>query len=287
MPTVSPPKRSRAVLIAILAVALVLVVACAVALFRSSHQVHRSIQFVQGIGEARMHLDALQRSMLEAETSQRGYLLTDVESLLTVCAEASHAVPGQIEALDRELSEDAAVRAVFGELRQVALAKLVNLRAVLDLAARGGRGEAASIVAAGSGRDLMDRFRTLATALDTQLADTESTIQAQLLRGARFRSRLLLVMLAANVVLVAAIVALSRQFARMRSVVRMVSRSPTIEHEGEWITFETYLDRRFGVKTSRGVTCADAEKLGWVRTPPGAPSSTRAHAACRRRSAGH
>lgn len=275
------PRRKRAALIAILAVALALVVTCAVALLRSARQLDRSIGQVQRVGEARVHLDALQRLVLEAETSQRGHLLTGLDDFLAAEADAAHQVPARIDALGQAVpADDAEAHALLDELRRAALAKVANLRAVLDLAARGGRGEAASIVAAGSGIASMARFRGLAETLDAHLAGGQSRMAANLLNDARFRSRLILLLLAANVALVAAVVALAWQYSRMRGVVRIVSHSRTIEHEGEWITYAAYLDRRFGVQTSRGITGADVEKLGWVRTPPGA----RPHPACRRRS---
>lgn len=42
--------------------------------------------------------------------------------------------------------------------------------------------------------------------------------------------------------------------------VTMCARSRTVEYEGEWITFELYLKRRFNLDTSHGISPAMAEK---------------------------
>lgn len=274
-----PPKRRRAVLIAILAVALALVVTCAVALLRSSHQLHQSIARVHELGKARAHLEALQRLVLQAESDQRGYLLTGGESHIAFTGDSSRRADEHLDAMEGSVQNDAQTRAAFAELREASTTMLANVNAILDLASRGGR--AASILASGRGAEGADRFHRVATDLDARLAREESTIQERLVREAQFRSGLILVLLAANVVLVTAVAALAWQFVRIRSVAQIVSLSPTIEHEGEWITFEAYLDRRFGVKTSRGVTSKEVARLGWVRPPSRASSGVRSQPPCR------
>lgn len=47
---------------------------------------------------------------------------------------------------------------------------------------------------------------------------------------------------------------------RVEEFVTMCARSRTVEYEGEWITFELYLKRRFNLDTSHGVSPAVAEK---------------------------
>lgn len=48
---------------------------------------------------------------------------------------------------------------------------------------------------------------------------------------------------------------------RLGELVRICAWIRTIEHEGRWISFEEYLERRFLLKTTHGVSPAEAERL--------------------------
>ena len=45
------------------------------------------------------------------------------------------------------------------------------------------------------------------------------------------------------------------------NLVTLCAWSKTVRHEGEWMTFERYLDRRFGLMTSHGISPKAIEKL--------------------------
>lgn len=49
--------------------------------------------------------------------------------------------------------------------------------------------------------------------------------------------------------------------ARVSELVTMCAWSRTVEYQGEWISFEKYLKRRFNLDTSHGVSPAEAEKI--------------------------
>jgi hypothetical protein len=47
---------------------------------------------------------------------------------------------------------------------------------------------------------------------------------------------------------------------RVSGLVTMCAWSRTVEFQGEWISFEEYLKRRFNIDTSHGISPAEAEK---------------------------
>ncbi|HXG70207.1 MAG TPA: GAF domain-containing protein [Gemmatimonadaceae bacterium] len=47
----------------------------------------------------------------------------------------------------------------------------------------------------------------------------------------------------------------------MENLVTMCAWSNTVKYEGEWITFERYLERRFGLITTHGISPKELEKL--------------------------
>lgn len=48
---------------------------------------------------------------------------------------------------------------------------------------------------------------------------------------------------------------------RVQTLVTVCAWSQTVEYEGQWISFEQYLLRRFNVNTSHGISPAEARKL--------------------------
>ena len=54
---------------------------------------------------------------------------------------------------------------------------------------------------------------------------------------------------------------------KVQSLVTVCAWSRTVEYEGEWISFEKYLLRRFNVNTSHGISPAEAEKAFGTKAP--------------------
>jgi len=48
---------------------------------------------------------------------------------------------------------------------------------------------------------------------------------------------------------------------KVAGLVTMCAWSKTVEYQGEWLSFEEYLKRRFNVDTSHGISPAEAEKV--------------------------
>lgn len=69
---------------------------------------------------------------------------------------------------------------------------------------------------------------------------------------------------------------------RVAGLVKMCAWSRTLEYQGEWISFEEYLKRRFDIDTSHGISPTEAEKAFGGLVPRDAP---REHAPHPRRAA--
>ena len=48
---------------------------------------------------------------------------------------------------------------------------------------------------------------------------------------------------------------------RIDNMVTICAWSRTVEYQGEWISFEEYLLRRFNIKTTHGISAAEAERV--------------------------
>jgi CHASE3 domain sensor protein len=115
----------------------------------------------------------------DAETGQRGYLLTGDRRFLEPYEAALAAVPIETDSLRRLVRDNPEQIRRADEIRQVVADKLQELKTSIDAFNRSDRSAALAIVADGSGKALMDRLRDLIR--DVKLA--EDALQEQRDRG--------------------------------------------------------------------------------------------------------
>lgn len=110
--------------------------------------------------QAIVSLDVLLSHVQDAETGQRGYLLTGEEPYLAPYSAALQAIPGQLEEIQRMTSVNAGQDERLVSLRQRVNAKLAELAETIELR-RAGRDEAAlALVRSDSGKLEMDAIRS-------------------------------------------------------------------------------------------------------------------------------
>jgi signal transduction histidine kinase/CheY-like chemotaxis protein len=120
------------------------------------------------VGETREIVTALatlQQTVTDAETDQRGYILTGDSVYLEPFAEALRLVPGQLATL-RDLMRSMPDRQPrLADLERAINAKLSELRATINLYKERGADAALAVVRFGIGKDLMATIRRLMTEL--------------------------------------------------------------------------------------------------------------------------
>jgi signal transduction histidine kinase len=97
----------------------------------------------------------------DAETGQRGFLLTGSETYLQPFTEATTALSKALESLGARVSATTAQAQAFGELQSLARQKLVELQRTIALKQQGKDSDALAIVITNQGKELMDRARTI------------------------------------------------------------------------------------------------------------------------------
>ena len=150
---------------------------------------------------ARDDLGAVILLLEEAETGQRGYLLTGNESYLRSYDEAAPQLPKQFDQLAAALPRDPDTDRLVARLRRTAQAKLDELEQTVALARAGDRGGALAVVTTGKGLVSMGEARDVTTTL----AIEQYARWTRLIRGIRDRGRLLAGLDAAGVVVAAAL----------------------------------------------------------------------------------
>jgi signal transduction histidine kinase len=133
-----------------------------------------------------LRLDTLQRTLsaiTDAETGQRGFLLTGDEEYLAPYADARRALETDLRQL-RQLWPAAADSADHDALEHLVESKLRELQQTIDLRRRGRLTAAESIVRGGQGKSQMAGIRTL---IDTLRSNEEARLRTATIVSARSR----------------------------------------------------------------------------------------------------
>jgi len=95
----------------------------------------------------------------DAETGQRGFLLTGSETYLQPFSEATTALSQALESLGARVSATTAQAQAFGELQSLSRQKLAELQRTIILKQQGKDSDALAVVNSNQGKELMDRTR--------------------------------------------------------------------------------------------------------------------------------
>lgn len=150
-------KRNPFVIPLAFAVALVMV-------FISEGSYWRSVDTLDELGTmatARMNIFNLERGILDAETGQRGYLLTGSQDYLVPYEAGMRSVGEAFQVLEQHYGKRPESASVLAQIRSLTDTKLSELKATIQLYDRGRSEGSSALVASGIGREAMDEIRAL------------------------------------------------------------------------------------------------------------------------------
>jgi signal transduction histidine kinase len=116
----------------------------------------------------------------EAETGQRGFLLTGDDDYLEPYRTASARFDTQLSELGVRLAGDPVQARALDDFRHVARAKLDELGSTISLYQSGSKNEAMTVVRAGSGKAYMDQAREIIDRMLAREERTQSDLRARL-----------------------------------------------------------------------------------------------------------
>lgn len=109
----------------------------------------------------------------DAETGQRGYLLTGNADYLAPYEAAKAALPAQIDKVVMAFADNAEQSGLVAKLRETLTAKFAEMQQTIDLTKAGNRSAALAIVNADTGRELMDEARAF---FDRAIEEADHTV---------------------------------------------------------------------------------------------------------------
>ena len=135
--------------------------------FQASETRAAAVDAMDRTALAMRELNLLSASLKDAETGQRGYLLTGESSYLQPYQLALTAIDRQITALTRSTADDPAQHALVVQIEDVSRQKLIELNKAFELRKAGDADGAAALIRTDVGRKLMERLRDLTSDLST------------------------------------------------------------------------------------------------------------------------
>ena len=133
--------------------------------YRTSSQHVQSVEETLSTAEFIQGLDELLSTMEEAETGQRGYVLTGQERYLTPYSQAKASVGGKLAAIDSSASRQGVTPAQLAPVHHYVEAKMAELQKTVDLRRSVGLAAALAEVETNRGQEYMIQIRRLLAGL--------------------------------------------------------------------------------------------------------------------------
>lgn len=153
-------------IVALLAGALLLLLAANLTTFVMIQRTAAFNDQVERSQQVRRAAGALLLSLVDAETGQRGFLLSGDPDFLAPYNRAETSVPDQMDELERLTAGDPQLEAHVAVMLEAAREKLAELERSVALSRTGRTGEAIQLVRSGQGRARMETIRTEIGAID-------------------------------------------------------------------------------------------------------------------------
>lgn len=227
---------------------------------------HRSIADAQERAtHAQSSLLAIQQvraTITEAETGQRGYLLTRDETYLQPYREAAARYENELAALAQQLAGHVEIQSTRLELDALLREKFNEIAHSISLRQRYGIGPALNVVESDAGARTINEIRTRLNRLEAHELDEMSAHSASAVHRSRMFQQLSVGLVALTVLLgIGAAWWLVRRIHELEKLVTVCAWTHRVKWQGRWMSFEEYLDRRFNLHFTHGMSDEAAEKM--------------------------
>jgi methyl-accepting chemotaxis protein len=152
-------------------ISMVIVIALAALWYRNSETLLRTSQQVAHTHEVLGQLEQVLSTLKDAETGQRGYIITGVDHFLDPYTAAAQRLPGEVAELRRLTADNPAQQRRLDAMTPLVTAKLDELQKVIDARNKEGLPAAIDQVKTEKGKRLMDDIRELMRQMRTDEED--------------------------------------------------------------------------------------------------------------------
>jgi CHASE3 domain sensor protein len=208
------------------------------------------------------HLDATMVQAQEAEADQRGFLLTGRESYLGPYESALGRIHGELAAVSVLTTDNKFQQENLQRLRGYMAQKLAELAETIRLRREQGLGPALALVLTDRGKLAMDEIRSV---IESMRLEEERVLS--IYRADDAKVSILLYLVCAGIFLAAIIAAttiiwLLHWIGRLQTgLVTVCAWTREVQYEGKWMNVGEYLEHRFGLSITHGISEKAAAKM--------------------------
>ncbi len=229
--------------------------------WHSLNQYRESRDWVAHTRFVLLDLESLLSCLNDAETGQRGYLLTHQEPYLQPYDAAVARYRNQLTILRRVTSDNPRQQRNLDRLEPLIKLKFDEMAQTVALERNSDHDGAIKLLMSGVGKDTMDQIRAMvATMHDVERGLLEQRERAY--QDSTWRNfELSALVIAVGFSCVAGVLLVLRRLEQMQELIKICSWTKLIEYEGEWVTIENYLSRRFNAYISHGMSDVEAKRM--------------------------
>ncbi len=205
-------------------------------------------------------LEETQAQVADAETGQRGYLLTGRPDYFSLYDTAMAAINNNIQKLGILVHGNQAQEANLAQLQKLDASRLGVNPDALTLS-KNQSTDAAAVALTDQGRDSINQIRGVVFSMRIQQTDLLVTRQQTAEARFLFDQTVSLILVGVTAIALITIIAVLLRLELLRQIVTVCAWTGRVQFEGEWISLEDYLQRRFGVSVSHGLSNEAATKM--------------------------
>lgn len=253
---------SRPAVFATLLAAFGLVIASGVLAAFSTHQVAAADRRAAHAQQTLVTLNGLLATMNEAETAQRGFLLTHDDKYLAPYEAARPRYRQELAALARQFDQDLVARRGLEELTRLCDARFAEIERTVNLRREHGIAPALNVIESDEGWRVMQQVREKLTALQREELSGIAQLTATAAHQARTYELLHMALLAVAAALAGTVAwMLARRLHQLEGLIKVCAWTHRVQWEGKWIRFEEYLARRFNLQCTHGISDEAARQM--------------------------
>jgi CHASE3 domain sensor protein len=220
-----------------------------------------SFEWVSHTLEIQRELITVEARISEAQAAQNGFLLTSQPAALAPYMSATKEVRARMAYIKQLVADNPAQLRRILKVESLVKAKLAELDSTIQLSRAGNRDAAMSIVRTNHSDSLMTAIRSgLQGSINGEQALLR-TRQSDLATELRAGDLVSLALAGGLGLMMVALLFVARSAEHYRNLVTLCAWTRSVEYQGEWISFEEYLRRRFNLSTTHGISPEAIQKI--------------------------
>lgn len=205
----------------------------------------------------------LSATITDAETAQRGYILTRDEKYLQPYESALPRYRDELAALRRQFAGDAGRTRLVNQLAASCDRRFAEIARTIQLRREHGIAPALNVLESDEAWTATNDIRATLQLLQQQELSEVASHTTTAAHEARMFQRLNGGLLALATILAGAVAyGVIRRLYQLEGLIKVCAWTQRVQWEGQWIPFEEYLAKRFNLHCTHGISDEAAQRLG-------------------------